>query len=99
MTITVTDPDTALDGLRGQVDQLLGMARPNGPWTTWNARRWTCPPRVCGSPGLVDRAACPQISPLATTCHTLALAFDVRGGSHDDHCHRAGHGVDRSATR
>jgi hypothetical protein len=25
MTITVTDPDTALDGLRGQVDRLLGM--------------------------------------------------------------------------
>ena len=25
MTITVTDLDTALDGLRGQVDQLLGM--------------------------------------------------------------------------
>ncbi|MEI2621817.1 MAG: hypothetical protein V9G09_13920 [Candidatus Nanopelagicales bacterium] len=25
MTITVTDPDTALDGLRSQVDQLLAM--------------------------------------------------------------------------
>ena len=51
------------------------------------------------SPGLMGRAACPQFSSLATTCNTLALAFEVRGGSHDDHCHRAGHGVDRSATR
>ena len=25
MTITVTDPDVALDGLRSRVDQLLGM--------------------------------------------------------------------------
>ena len=68
-------------------------------WTAATSRRSTHAarllpriPRVAGSGCLST-----DLLGLATTCHTLVLAFEVRGGSHDDHSHRSGHSLGRAA--
>ena len=63
MSITVTDPEVALDGLQhagaGRARRPDAAAYPQGCWPGWL------------STDCLD----------ATTCHTLVLTFEVRGGS------------------
>ncbi|MBK9434989.1 MAG: hypothetical protein IPN52_07685 [Micrococcales bacterium] len=66
MTITVTDPDTALDGLRCQVDQLLGMDP--AEWTLDQLQR-----TILDVHTLTQQLAAVQAKALAS--------FDTRGGA------------------
>ncbi len=63
MTITVTDPDAALDGLACQVDQLLGMDP--AEWTLDRFKRAVLDvhasravPRVCGPGSFLSTDPC-----------------------------------------
>ena len=66
MTTTATDPDTALDGLRSQVDQLLAMDP--AEWTLDQLQR-----TILDVHTLTQQLAAVQAKALAS--------FDTRGGA------------------
>ena len=84
MTTTVTDPDTALDGLRSQVDQLLAMDP--AEWTLDQLQR-----TILDVHTLTQQLAAVQAKALASLIPAAARSWPgtaPRGLAGDIHPHR-----------